>query len=570
MTTITAQGTTRAVRPRDPNETLIRDPDTGKAQPVIRDKRWNEYEWYQKAGYIGGLFFTTAQILMFMVIVGLFYQDFRIEHTYYRAGTTNCASFYEMDVNRYFLLFVVALNIVDFPLSYALGTKFWGGLTLWSNAIAAAANFILFWIAVFAFGVTCNNQGNGGRRNLCDDRRACGVDVYMAQTANACQFRNPLNLTMTPATTLADLAWDGVFLAFFLMFIVYMLMGIAKFALALLLPESTDLTIKTASAAKKLVEQIDKLRKTDDKLGLLTQKTKTKVRNIYDKMEFLDLLKMRHVVGYFVAAGFNAVAVLLVGTWLGWFQQNSQAIKQGFFQSGAHTTYEHAIPDWVAYTVYAAFALHVLLLALNVRLGQVFSTQWAMAASVIGAILSTMGLFILIFYFMIGCNQDGSAHNICNNRQKWCATYGSNPVNDCPNVAYTCPATFPVSAFQGFWAYDLDFILLFLITAWLWLTYLVTFTVAYFLHKRYVMYTQPVPEIQNELRDKREKQPPEEWEVYDTINGEFDNDEASIDSKWPWETHVPRKLPSRRDEVLPNDFALSGDHIWSTVDALFN
>ena len=485
----------------------IRNPDTGIIQPVICQDGWEEWSGWERAAGVIASGMTIVQLIIFVVITGFLFQNLRTNFTYFPPGITTCSLSELYYGGRVALFFFVLINLTDLPFSLATGTRFWGAASFPVAVVTVFLNFLYVAVIYFYYGVSCNSSNNGAAYNICDNPVLCGIAEYMVISANQCNIVNPLNMTIYPPILLANVSWDPTFQAFFYMLLAYTVCGVVKSISIWLTPGSTMAMRKTLSAGLKALQQL----KNIDQDNILTtvekhlNDLKSFTKKLFDRMEFLDLLTVRHIVFYILAMALNGACFVYFYIWLGWYQQNSRAWENSFVPvtpgSYQYAEYLNVVAGPTIYLVYILTAFHVIPISLMlVRMGQVFSTEVAFVASGLGGILTFVQIFIVLLYFVITCNQDNSGYyNLCTDPLKLCSTYNQNPANNCPN-SYSCLASYPPQAFQGAQNWSYDFKLLFIFLLLLLLTYIINCIVDWFLMRRFKLFTQPREKIFRDLQ----------------------------------------------------------------------
>lgn len=492
----------------------IRNPDTGVIQPVVCQDGWEEWSGWERAAGVIAYGMIIVQLIVFVVIVGFLFQNLRTNFTYFPFGvalgapppTCTLTEFYYG--GRVALFFFVLLNLTDIPLSLAAGTKFWGAASLPMAVVTSFLDVLYVAVIGFYYGVSCNSSNNGAAYNICDNRLLCGIASYMANPANLCSIVNPMNLTVYPSVTIAQVPWDPTFEAFFILLGSYTACGIVKSIAIWLIPGSTIALREGVSASLKLIQQLKNMNKNNalTTVGSHLNDLKTFAKKLFNRMEFLDLLAVRHIVFYLLAMSLSGACFVYFYIWLGWYQQNSRAWVnefQALSPGSPNAQFVNAVEGPTIYFVYILAALHVIPISLMlVRMGQVFSTEVAFISSAIGGVITLIQIFVVLLYFVVSCNQDNSGYyNLCTEPLKLCSTYSQITSNNCPNQPYyVCPASYPPSAFQGAQNWSSDFQILFIFLLLLLLTYIVNCIVGWFLIRRFKMFTQPRRKIIETLR----------------------------------------------------------------------
>jgi hypothetical protein len=513
---------------------------------VIADEDVSEKPPLETIAQYTATVLNIISAISFFIIVGLLYQDFHVEYTYFRTGTTTCQLYYELSLNRFFLL-GFALNIIDIKASFAIGLKLWGGFVIISNVIAVVLNSVLLLIIFFAYMLFCNADGYGFMRNMCDNKLLCGINAYRTNTANLCEFRNPTGLDIYPAIALDDVrwSWDMNFILFLIAFAVFYVACLIKSLLNFTLPEGTSFIKKTVQTIQKITKaiktKIEKKEKTTDDKG-----EKFELKNLYPKMPFFELWTKRQVSWYVMMIAIDWMFTIFLIGWFGWFQQNSLSITEGFTAAALpvpNASY-FSTTHWANYVFYALFGLNIFLNGMITFMGQTFLTEIAIIGSGIGFILNLGLLFYGLIAYTITANKFNNGFNIANNRKEYCATVGFTSPN-CPNYQlYNCTTTYPLKSMP----LDLDYVILIIGMIYGLIYFGIIFIYSVALNMRFKKFVRPSNYDPLLSKDENEEE--------EGLTDEIPTISSSIDSRIGYIDHI-KKAPYNYRKTLPDHFIIS-------------
>jgi hypothetical protein len=380
---------------------------------------------------------------------------------------------YTFDFERWVWLFI-ALNIIDVKLSFGIGRKFWGPISLFSNVPVVIVNIAVFIELLLIDVINCNTSGSIFKNNMCRNHKFCGSTSAFLDLTNDCLTRNPTNMLLSPPVITENLPWRSEFIILFICQIIYTLLSIIKMVLNLTLPTNVQLVKsgvgfaasllkkRNNSTSKKLSETEQELlddesqlredpslssseRKRmllDDEVRLSEIKNAKRgivEKNLYNEIQFFFGWKPWEA-GLWV---FNVwIVELLYGmlllAYFGWFAQNIEYFKRPFFTLDVSTLSSSKFDYGKRNTENVIFGIvmstNIVWFAFNHLLGDLESNWVAIVSSSFGAITQAVAVYMSYLFYTSTCNAPSSGYyNICNDVKRYCPTYWTLPSTDCPN-----------------------------------------------------------------------------------------------------------------------------------------
>jgi hypothetical protein len=439
----------------------------------IIDNRIRERTPWQNICYFTAHITNILQICIGVYIFGFLYQDVISERTYFRGGTTTCELYYDWNTHAArWLYFLFAFNILDWRISMNIGEKFLGGITIFSNAIAVLLNAILIVVTMIAFYPSCNVDNYLDSGNICQDRRACGIQSYIANVANNCAAKNPTGLPIFPTVAPSDLTADMTFQLIFGFMITVFVLGLVKTIASISISETTKILSSVYNYGKELsTGDFTSVKNIGNIFNKQPPKPIVKEQNLYNNLDFFTIYKNYHVIFYVAIEWFDYMFGLAIIVWFGWFQQNTGTTQYNYTVDLAHvgkSTFT-VKPNLSNYWFYGFLALIMFFWMFNSKLATFFSNWMTIVGSICGFFTTLILILWSFFNFTIFCNRDGWGSNICNHKKAFCGLYYTNLANHCPND-FACPN--PIEAGELTW--DANYIILTIILCCALVFFLVT------------------------------------------------------------------------------------------------
>lgn len=387
----------------------------------------------------GAFFLNIPMAIVFFIELIVIYAGTVVQRTYFDPAKEVCEWSYYIGYLRWMYFAHALAMTLDIGFSFFVGQKIVGNLVPFFNGFAVAVNALCLIgnIIAYTYVFPTNSPVVSVINHPAVSPWACGTPDFINSATAKCEFVNTLSYLAYPPVV--ELKINPLWNWFRWIMVGFIIFGIIKFILSILVPASTAAARKVGGALLNAYQNIQTGGVTT---GLIMTGEDIK-QSMVPKGSVVNESKVSYFFGwvaqqkilYPLALILIFVYALLFLPQITWFHQHTQTITWKYTPAvvGMSNVVKIAMTtDWSPFIYYGLVVSNILCLWGNLWVGHPKANIVAIISSGFGIMLN-LALMVWNLVMIGTCYVNGLPNNICYDRRWKCQDPISNPNNGCTN-----------------------------------------------------------------------------------------------------------------------------------------